>query len=153
MNIYVNPNGAVEDLVNTLQTGDSGLAEWCLLGKGGTEHDCEARASVIRDSSWNPLYLVNVMRDITERKKREAEIIQQNTELEVLTEISAALRQTDKPADMAAWLIKAPTRGKLSKRPGNETVSIRSKTPMIRLEISDCRGHIIENLEIRSHTH
>ncbi|MFA5056430.1 MAG: PAS domain S-box protein [Dehalococcoidia bacterium] len=60
---------AMEDLVNTLQTGDSGLAEWCLLGKGGTEHDCEARASVIRDESWNPLYLVNVMRDITERKK------------------------------------------------------------------------------------
>ncbi len=45
-------------------------------------------------------------RDITERKKREAEIIQQNTELEVLTEISAALRQTDKPADMAAVALK-----------------------------------------------
>ncbi|MEA1959092.1 MAG: PAS domain S-box protein, partial [Chloroflexota bacterium] len=30
---------AMEDSINTLQTGDSGLAEWCLLGKGGTEHD------------------------------------------------------------------------------------------------------------------
>ncbi|MFA5368279.1 MAG: PAS domain S-box protein, partial [Dehalococcoidia bacterium] len=77
---------AMEDLVNTLQTGDSGLAEWCLLGKGGTEHDCEARASVIRDSSWNPLYLVNVMRDITERKKIEEKLRQSEEKLRAIFE-------------------------------------------------------------------
>lgn len=87
---------AMEDLVNTLQTGDSGLAEWCLLGKGGSEHDCEARASVIRDSSWNPLYLVNVMRDITERKKIEEKLRQSEEKLRrVFDSIDDGISVTD----------------------------------------------------------
>jgi PAS domain S-box-containing protein len=60
---------AMEDIVYTIQRGDSGVADWCLLGKDGTEHDCEARAAVVHDPSGKPLYLVNVIRDIGERKR------------------------------------------------------------------------------------
>jgi two-component system NtrC family sensor kinase len=59
---------AMEDIVHTIAAGNSNVAEWCMLGKDGTEHECEARASVICDLSGKPLYLVNVMRDIGERK-------------------------------------------------------------------------------------
>jgi PAS domain S-box-containing protein len=77
---------AMVDLQKTLEKGHSGLNEWCLIGKGGTEHDCEATSAVIRDSAGKPIYLVNAMRDISERKRIEKELRDYRYNLEKMVE-------------------------------------------------------------------
>ncbi|MEI6863636.1 MAG: PAS domain S-box protein, partial [Candidatus Omnitrophota bacterium] len=86
---------SMEDIKHTLETGDSSLSEWILLGKGGTEHYCEARSSVIRDSLGNPQYLINVIRDISERKRIEKELSDYKENLEkMVAERTAELSST-----------------------------------------------------------
>ena len=75
---------AMEDFARTLEKGYSGLNEWCLLGKGGTEHDCEATSAVICDKYGKAIYLVNVMRDISERKRIEKELKEYRDNLETM---------------------------------------------------------------------
>lgn len=71
-----------------------------LLHKDSSEIPVEITSDQIH---WHrQLATLTSARDITDRKKREAEIMQQKYELEVLTDLSAALRQIDKPADMAS---------------------------------------------------
>ncbi len=74
--------------------------ETVFLHKSTLELPIEMTADAIH---WQgQLASLVIARDITERKKREAEIIEQNYELEVLTNISTSMRQIDTPADMAS---------------------------------------------------
>jgi PAS domain S-box-containing protein len=47
-----------------------------------------------------------IVRDISERKRREAEIIQQNYEFGVLAEISNAIRKIDQTSELAAYILQ-----------------------------------------------
>ena len=87
---------AIEDLKHTIETGDSGLGEWILLGKGGTEHECEARSSVIFGHQGKPLYLVNVMRDISRRKELEEKLRQSEEKIrQIFNSVGVGISVTD----------------------------------------------------------
>ena len=77
---------AFDDMQNTLIKGRSTMSEWCLLGRGGKEFDCEATAAVINDSAGAPAFMVNVIRDITERKRIEAELDNYRNNLEKMVQ-------------------------------------------------------------------
>ena len=94
---------AMIDLQKTLEKGRSDLNEWCLIGKGGTEHDCEASSAVIRDSAGKPIYLVNAMRDISERKRIEKELRDYRYNLEKMVgERTAELARAKTIAEQAS---------------------------------------------------
>ncbi|MFA5366916.1 MAG: PAS domain S-box protein [Dehalococcoidia bacterium] len=77
---------AFDDMQNTLIKGRSTMSEWCLLGKGGKEYDCEATAAVINDDTGSPAFMVNVIRDITERKRIEKELDDYRNNLEKMVQ-------------------------------------------------------------------
>jgi len=62
---------AGEDIGKGIEKGSSALAEYALLTADGGEVEVEASASALRDSSGNPVGLIAVMRDVTERKRAE----------------------------------------------------------------------------------
>jgi PAS domain S-box-containing protein len=77
--------------------------ETIYIRKGGMEIPVEITAAQIR---WQgePASMA-IIRDISERKKREAEMIQQNYELEVLAELSLAIRKIEKPSELAEFIL------------------------------------------------
>ncbi|MEA1958243.1 MAG: PAS domain S-box protein, partial [Chloroflexota bacterium] len=88
---------ATEDIQNTLRHGQGGLEGWCLLNAKGEEMDCEATAAVIHDRSGEPAFLVNVIRDITERKRIEKELSEYRTDLErIVQERTSELVEANK---------------------------------------------------------
>jgi len=77
---------AFDDMQNTLVRGTSTMSEWCLLGKGEKEIACEATAAVINDSSGAPAFMVNVIRDVTERSRIEKELGDYRNNLEKMVQ-------------------------------------------------------------------
>jgi len=72
---FVSPNDrakAMENLSKELETGYSiEDVEYALLAADASEFDVESNATVLYDKSGNPVGLINVIKDITERKKAE----------------------------------------------------------------------------------
>jgi len=62
---------AKENLTKVLDHGSMRSIEYIALTKDGTEFLAELSASVVKDSSGNPLVFVGMIKDITERKKAE----------------------------------------------------------------------------------
>jgi diguanylate cyclase (GGDEF)-like protein/PAS domain S-box-containing protein/putative nucleotidyltransferase with HDIG domain len=62
---------AVQALANTVATGTGLSTEITLLRKDGSEYSGEIKTTVLHDSSGNPVRIVVVQHDITERKKAE----------------------------------------------------------------------------------
>ncbi|NQT96555.1 MAG: PAS domain S-box protein, partial [Candidatus Marinimicrobia bacterium] len=63
---------ATENLSKELEIGRSiGAIEYALIASDGSVFNVESNASVLYDSSGNPEKLINVIRDITERKQAE----------------------------------------------------------------------------------
>ena len=62
------------NMQKTLKQGASKAVEYILLRSDGSEFPGELSASVMNDDSGNPIGIIVVMRDITERKKAEEEI-------------------------------------------------------------------------------
>jgi len=73
---------AVNDIPNTIATGSAHMTDWCLLGKGAKEIDCEATAAIIQDRGGTPTFMVNVVRDITERSRIDKELNAYRSNLE-----------------------------------------------------------------------
>jgi PAS domain S-box-containing protein len=65
---------AYESLKKTLEQGTTRNLEYTLLKKDGEESWGELSASIIKDSIGSPLGFVGIMREITERKRSEAEV-------------------------------------------------------------------------------
>ncbi len=59
------------NLERRLTAGFSGNVEYKLLRKDGSKFDAEINATVLKDASGNPVGLVAITRDITERKRSE----------------------------------------------------------------------------------
>ena len=62
---------AIQNLKKTIEQGSVKTVEYTLLTEDGREFLGELSASVVRDASGKPEYLVAITRDITERKKAE----------------------------------------------------------------------------------
>ena len=60
---------AIENMKRTLEVGHLEKIEYRLLGRDASEFDAEISAAVLRDASGNPVGLVVIIRDISERKK------------------------------------------------------------------------------------
>ena len=70
---------AIEDAKRSLAKGYRGAGEYTLLKKDGTEFIGEVNSSFIKDASGNPVAIVAIIRDITERKRAE-EVLRQSEE-------------------------------------------------------------------------
>jgi PAS domain S-box-containing protein len=98
-----------QNILNFYQSrvrGDQSPAryETIYLQKDGAEIPVEITAALIH---WQgELALMAIVRDISERRKSEAEIIQQNYELEILAEISNIIRNTHQPEELAALILQ-----------------------------------------------
>ena len=62
---------AIESMKTILEKGSARNIEYTLLTKDGKEFLVDVSASVIRDASGEPKYIVAITRDITQRKKME----------------------------------------------------------------------------------
>jgi PAS domain S-box-containing protein len=62
---------AIQNLKKTIEQGSVKTVEYPLLTEDGREFPGEWSASVVRDASGKPEYVVAITRDITERKKAE----------------------------------------------------------------------------------
>jgi PAS domain S-box-containing protein len=76
----------MEDLTALAQKGpikDIGVR---MVAKDGREFVAEASASLVRDASGNPKYVVTLVRDITERKQMEQKLEEYSQQLEEMVE-------------------------------------------------------------------
>lgn len=77
---------AVANMQKTLEEGSVKGVEYTLVRRDGSEFPGELSASVLRDSSGNPIGYIAITRDITERKRVEAELRRLAT-IDVLTDV------------------------------------------------------------------
>jgi PAS domain S-box-containing protein len=63
---------ATESINHTLDTGSTQNKEMLLVRKGGGVFDGEISTAILQDDEGNPTGIIAVVRDITERKRREA---------------------------------------------------------------------------------
>ena len=61
----------MEGIGKAVGEGSAALAEYAVLTKDGEEVEIEASAAQLRDGSGNPVGLIAIIRDITERKRME----------------------------------------------------------------------------------
>jgi len=84
-------NRALENLKKTLEQGTAKNVEYTLLKKDGEEYQGELSASIIKDSSDNPVGFVGVLRDITERKRLEQVLRKSEKQASAAIEAARAL--------------------------------------------------------------
>ena len=65
---------AFKSLKKTIEFGQSGDLEFTLVRNDGSEYEAEFNATLLKDDDGNPIGLVSIIRDITERKKAEKEM-------------------------------------------------------------------------------
>ena len=83
-----------------IEQGSVKVVEYTLLTKDGREFPGELSASVVRDASGKPEYLVSITRDITERKKAEADLRRLAT---IVTDSNDAVTVVDMDGRIIAW--------------------------------------------------
>lgn len=77
---------AVVNMQRTIKEGSIKSVEYTLVRRNGLEFPGELSASVLRDSSGNPIGYIAITRDITERKRVETELRRLAT-TDVLTDV------------------------------------------------------------------
>jgi PAS domain S-box-containing protein len=81
---------AIEDAQKTLEQGSVRNIEYTLLRQDGSRFPAELSASVVTDSQGRPRAFIGVVRDITEHKRREQELIRLER-FEALADIAAGI--------------------------------------------------------------
>ncbi len=76
------------------------LCEHKLLRKDGTEISVETNVELVRDNNGQPLHVQSIMRDITERKRAEAQLAYQARLMEI---VSDAIISTDMDNVIVSW--------------------------------------------------
>lgn len=84
----------IESLRKTFHQGHSGHMEYTLLTKDGRTTDAELSAALMRDKSGKPTGFIMIVKDITERKRAEGELLQRNRELAALHQVLTSITQT-----------------------------------------------------------
>jgi HD-GYP domain-containing protein (c-di-GMP phosphodiesterase class II) len=74
--------------------------DWEIVRKDGEKRFHESSVSLIRDSKGERIGFRGIVRDITERKRAEEEILRRNQELAALNEIGRVLSQLAAPAEI-----------------------------------------------------
>ncbi len=69
-------DAAIANMMHTLEEGSSGNLEIVLVNKDGQRYEAEISAAPMRDKLGQLIGFIAITRDITERKKREAENVQ-----------------------------------------------------------------------------
>ena len=64
------------------------------IKKDGTSWFADVTGTSIKDEEGKPQYVVSIIRDVTERRKMQEELVQRNKELEALNEMGALINQT-----------------------------------------------------------
>gem|GEM_PF-1040852 len=87
---FVSPKDRALAMNATKKTLEGGLVqertEYTILTADGEEINTDSSAAVLYDSSGNPTGIINVVRDITERKKAEQELQEKNEQLKTQRE-------------------------------------------------------------------
>ncbi len=87
---FVSPKDRALAMDATKKTLEEGLVqektEYTILTADGEEIDTDSSAAVLYDSSGNPVGIINVVRDITERKRAEQELRERNEQLKAQRE-------------------------------------------------------------------
>jgi len=86
--------GAAANLKKTLDQGSVKNLEYTFLTKDGRQFPGGLSASVVRDSSGKPTFFVAITRDITERKRAESLIREQNKRLKELDRMKSEFLST-----------------------------------------------------------
>jgi PAS domain S-box-containing protein len=84
----------VESLRRTFHQGHSGHMEYTLQARDGKQTDAELSAALMREKSGKPTGFIMIVKDITERKRAEEEILQRNRELAALHQVLTSITQT-----------------------------------------------------------
>jgi len=79
---------ARNDMFNVLQKGFGITTEYKLINRNGKEFDAEVSGAVINDGEGKPTAIVNVIRDVTERKRIEEALIESEEKYRTLVEQS-----------------------------------------------------------------
>jgi PAS domain S-box-containing protein len=77
---------ARNDMLNVLQKGVGITTEYKLIDKDGKEFDAEVSGAVINDSEGRPAAIVNVIRNITDRKRIEEALRESEQKLRLMFE-------------------------------------------------------------------
>ncbi len=88
---YISPESqeeALEHMMNALEQGHVRNVEYVSLTKDGKRIQTEVSASVIPDANGNPMSIVAITKDITERKKAEETLSEKMQELERYKEVT-----------------------------------------------------------------
>ncbi|MFP3985422.1 MAG: PAS domain S-box protein [Candidatus Bathyarchaeia archaeon] len=91
---------ANQNLKKTIEQGSVKIVEYTLRTKDGREFPGELSASVVKDSSGKPECFVTMTRDITERKKAEAELRRLAT---IVTDSNDAVTVVDMGGKIISW--------------------------------------------------
>ena len=78
----------IRDLRAVLTAGSGRVDQYKLMDKNGNEFDAEVSGSVLRDSQGKPAAIVNIIRDITERKRMEEALKESEGKYRTLVEQS-----------------------------------------------------------------
>ena len=84
----------IESLRKAFHQGHSGHMEYTLLARDAKETHAELSAALMRDKSGKPTGFIMIVKDITERKRAEEEILQRNRELAALHQVLTSITQT-----------------------------------------------------------
>jgi len=84
----------IEALRRTFLQGHSGHMEYMLLARDGKQTHAELSAAIMKDKSGKPNGFIMIVKDITERKRAEEEILQRNRELAALHQVLTSITQT-----------------------------------------------------------
>jgi PAS domain S-box-containing protein len=95
---------AMDNMQKTLEQGTITSIEYTLLKADGSEFPSELSASVLKDVSGKPIGFISITRDITERKRIEAE----KSELEHQAQLTSRLAAVGEMASGVAHEINNP---------------------------------------------
>jgi len=77
---------AIEDMMRAIEMGYGTRSEYTIVGKDGAEYDIEASAALMRSRSGNPVGFISIVRDITDRKRTEEELIRLSNAVKMSTD-------------------------------------------------------------------
>jgi len=101
---------STEDFETILREGHIGTREYTLLRKDGTEYPGEVNVSLIWDTFGNPIGVISITRDITERKRAEERLSQSEQRYRLLADNMADAIWTIDPNMRPTYISPSITR-------------------------------------------
>ena len=161
--------GVLENLKETLGAGYSGVMEYSLLSRDGGEFPAELSTSVLRDERGSPVGFVALTRDITERKRREQQLLLTDRLASIGELVSGIVHELNNPLTGIVGFSQLLLRGNVPEDIREDITTIYNESQravrIVRSLLNFARKHepvkqlvnvntIVENvLELRSYEH